>query len=157
MEQIVESCFAQTDNAELKDSIEDTDQNAERHGNDDNDGRASDSFLAGKPGDLLHLADAFAEVLTDSLEETGLLFLLRLFDFFFVQFCHNTILSTLLGFLVQGVFAAETAVLVHFKSVRIILLIFLRVIISLLAFGAGECNFDSHLSAPPDRNSGLAR
>ena len=50
--------------------------------------------------------------------------------------------------------AAETAVLFHFKSVRIILLIFLCVIIPLLAIGTSECNFDSHLSAPPNRNSG---
>ena len=44
----------------------------------------------------------------------------------------------------QCVLAAETAVLFHFKSVRIVLLVFLCVIISLLAFSAGECNFDSH-------------
>ena len=40
--------------------------------------------------------------------------------------------------------AAETAELVHFKSVRIIFLIFLCVIIPLLALSAGECDFDSH-------------
>ena len=44
----------------------------------------------------------------------------------------------------QGVFAAEAAVLVHFKSVRITLLVFLSVIVSLLAFRAGERNLDSH-------------
>ena len=136
MEQIVESCFTQSNNTEFKDGIKNTDQRTECYGHDDNDGRALGGFLAGKPGDLLHLADALAEELADSLKETGLLFLLRLFDFFFVQFCHNTILSTLLGFLVQGVFAAETAVLVHFKSVRIILLVFLCVIIPLLTFRA---------------------
>ena len=41
-------------------------------------------------------------------------------------------------------FAAETAVLVHFKSVRIILLVFVCVIISLLALGACQCDLDSH-------------
>ena len=52
----------------------------------------------------------------------------------------------------QSVLAAETAVLFHLKSVRIVLLVFLCVIISLLALGACEGNFDSHnLSAPPDR------
>jgi hypothetical protein len=51
---------------------------------------------------------------------------------------------------VQSVFATETAVLVHLKSVWIVLLVFLCVIISLFAFRANQCNFDSHLSAPPN-------
>ena len=44
----------------------------------------------------------------------------------------------------QSVFAAETAVFVDLKSVRIVLLVFFSVIVSLLAFRAGERNLDSH-------------
>ncbi len=40
---------------------------------------------------------------------------------------------------------AELTVLVQFKSVRVILLILDRVVISLLAFAASECNFYSHI------------
>ena len=41
--------------------------------------------------------------------------------------------------------AAEFTVLVHFKSVRVILLILDRVVISLLTFTASECDFYSHI------------
>ncbi len=40
--------------------------------------------------------------------------------------------------------AAEFAVLVHFKSVGVILLVFLCVVVSLLAFAARQCDFNSH-------------
>lgn len=43
------------------------------------------------------------------------------------------------------VFAAEPAVLVHFKSVRIVLLILFCIIISLLALTASHGDSDSHL------------
>jgi hypothetical protein len=46
---------------------------------------------------------------------------------------------------VQGVLAAEAAELVQLDSVRVILFVFHRVIISLLAFRAGKGNFDSHV------------
>jgi len=42
------------------------------------------------------------------------------------------------------VFAAEPAVLVHFKPVRIILLVFGCIVISLLALAASQCDSDSH-------------
>ena len=49
--------------------------------------------------------------------------------------------------------AAILAILHEFQSVRVIFLVFLGVIISLLAFAAGESHFDSciisHLAAPP--------
>jgi len=43
------------------------------------------------------------------------------------------------------VFAAEPAVLVHFKSVRIVLLILRGVVVSLLALTASQGDSDSHL------------
>ena len=44
----------------------------------------------------------------------------------------------------QSMLAAETAVLVHFKSVRSVLLVLDSVVVALLAFLARESNFDSH-------------
>ena len=44
----------------------------------------------------------------------------------------------------QGVLSAEPAILVHFKSVRVIFLVFHCVVVALLAFCASECNFYSH-------------
>ncbi len=62
-------------------------------------------------------------------------------------------MSSLLCFLVQGVLTTETAVLVHFKSIRSIFLVFLCVVITLFALSACQCDFDScfisHVSAPP--------
>jgi hypothetical protein len=46
--------------------------------------------------------------------------------------------SSLLGFPVERVLAAESAVLVHFDSVGIVLLVFLGVVITLFAFCARE-------------------
>ena len=39
---------------------------------------------------------------------------------------------------------AEPAVLVHFNSVRIVLLVFERIVVPLLAFGASECDLYAH-------------
>jgi len=43
------------------------------------------------------------------------------------------------------VFTAETAEFLHFNSVRVIFLIFDRVVVSLLAFAASECDLYSHI------------
>jgi len=51
---------------------------------------------------------------------------------------------------VNGVFAAEPAVLVHFKPVGGILFVLRSVVIALLAFVTSESYFNSHcVSAPP--------
>ena len=47
------------------------------------------------------------------------------------------------------VFLAEAAVLVHLKSVGVILLVLHGVVITLFALRAGQGNFHSHCSAPP--------
>ena len=53
----------------------------------------------------------------------------------------------------KSVLAAEPAILFKLKSVRVILFVFLRVIVSLLALGAYQSYFDSciisHFAAPP--------
>jgi hypothetical protein len=56
---------------------------------------------------------------------------------------------------VKSVLAAELAVLVHFKPVRVVFLVLLCVVIALLALCARQCNLDSHFSAPPDEISSL--
>ena len=53
-------------------------------------------------------------------------------------------MGELLAFLVQGMLAAEAAVLVHFQSVGVVLLVLHGVVVALLALGAGQGNFDSH-------------
>ena len=45
----------------------------------------------------------------------------------------------------KSVLTAELAVLLHFKSVGVILLILDRVVISLLAFAASECDLYSNI------------
>ena len=95
----------------------------------------------GSPRNLLKLTDS---ILTELLDFVPNSYKHILF--------HLDILSKLLAFFVQSVFAAETTELLKLKSVRIVLLVFFCVIISLLAFSANQCNFDSHsISAPPNR------
>jgi hypothetical protein len=45
---------------------------------------------------------------------------------------------------VNGVFPAEFAIFIHFETIGIILLILDRIVIPLLAFGAGYRNLHSH-------------
>ena len=44
----------------------------------------------------------------------------------------------------HSVLAAEAAVLVHLKSVRVVLLVLHAVVVALLTLGASQGNFDSH-------------
>lgn len=44
----------------------------------------------------------------------------------------------------QSVLAAETAILIHFESVGIVLFVFLRIVVTLLAFAASESDLYSH-------------
>lgn len=52
--------------------------------------------------------------------------------------------SILLGFAMDGVFATEPAIFIHFQSVRVVLLVFHCVVVALLAVCASKCDFDSH-------------
>ena len=51
----------------------------------------------------------------------------------------------------KSVLVTESAVLLHLKSVRIVLLVLLCVVISLFALSASHSNLNSHTLAPPDR------
>ena len=55
----------------------------------------------------------------------------------------------------HGVLTAEAAVLVHFQSVRIVLLVLHGVVVALLALGAGQGNFDSHFGTSHSLKAGF--
>jgi hypothetical protein len=99
---------------------------------------------------LEEATDALEEI-ADALDEAGLILLLYCV-------CHDfTSLSsskkTLLGFLMAGVLLAEAAILVHFKTIGVVLLVLHGIVITLLALGACHRNLDTlircHLWTPP--------
>jgi len=45
---------------------------------------------------------------------------------------------------VNGVLSAESAVLLHFETVRVVLLVFHGIVVSLLALGASQSDFNAH-------------
>jgi hypothetical protein len=45
---------------------------------------------------------------------------------------------------VQGVFTAETAILIELKTIGIVLLVLEGIVVPLLAFGAGKCDLYAH-------------
>ena len=44
----------------------------------------------------------------------------------------------------NGVLSAESAVLLHFETIRVIFLVFHGVVVSLLALGASQSDFNAH-------------
>jgi hypothetical protein len=96
-------------------------------------------LLLGGPDKLGEFALAVFEEFTHSGKNVRL----------FVSFiCHVFLLrffQKLLGFFVKRVFAAELAIFLHFKSVGIVLFVLGCVIVSLLAFRAGESDFNAHI------------
>ena len=61
--------------------------------------------------------------------------------------------ASLLGLVVSGVLLAESAILLHFETVRVVLLVLHGVVVSLLALGASHSDFHAHngtsLKLPP--------
>ena len=61
--------------------------------------------------------------------------------------------TRLLGFLVAGVLLAEAAILVHFETIGIVLLVLHGVVIALLALRAGQAHLNAlircHGLTPP--------
>ena len=101
-----------------------------------NDERVVDRLLTGGPDDLAAFAFQLAEPLADACKETGF--------FRLGFFSHSATSFLLLRLAVQRVLTAETAVLLHFQTVRIVLLVLVRVIVPLLALRAGERNLNAH-------------
>jgi len=52
--------------------------------------------------------------------------------------------SSLLRLVVGGVLSAESAVLLHFETIGVILLVLHGVVVSLLALGASQSDFNAH-------------
>ena len=52
--------------------------------------------------------------------------------------------NALLRLVVDSVLLAESAILLHFETVRVVLLVFHAVVVSLLALGASQCDFHAH-------------
>ena len=121
---------------ETEHEVENPDENADHDNAGQNDQRVIHRLAAGGPDDLAALALQFAEPLADTCKETGL--------FRFGFFSHEATSFLLLRLAVQRVLPAETAVLVHFQTVRIVLLVLLCVIVSLLALGAGQRDLNAH-------------
>ena len=122
--------------AEIEYEVKDPDKDTDDDNAGDNDKRIVHCLLAGGPDDLAALAFQFAEPLANPCKETGLLNL--------GFFSHEATSFLLLRLAVQRVLPAETAVLVHFQTVGIVLLVLVCVIISLLALRAGERDLNAH-------------
>ena len=122
--------------AETEHDIEDPDENTDNNDAGNDDQRGVYRLLAGGSDDLAALAFQFAEPLANTRKEPGLLRL-----GFFRRAATSFLL---LRFAVQRVLPAETAVLVHFQTVGIVLLVLVCVIVSLLALSAGERDLNAH-------------
>ena len=53
-------------------------------------------------------------------------------------------MASLLSLVVNGVLSAESAVLLHFETVGIVLLVLHGIVVSLLALGASQSDFNAH-------------
>ena len=125
---------------EIKHADHDAHQHDERK---DRKGIGS-KFLFGGPGKFLYLAEHLAEEFADPGKQPGTLRLL-LGDFLlFVLLVRHRYSPRLLRFFVHGMLTAETAVLAELQAVGIVLLVLEGVVVSLLAFGAGQGDLNAH-------------
>ena len=120
---------------ESNDPVKDADGHRKDHNSGQNNRRVVQDLLFRRPDDLLDLALLVAEELADPGEER------LLFSFF----CHAVLLPLLFGFFVKGVFLAESAILVHLKSVGVVFLVLHGIVVALLAFGASQSDFYPHV------------
>ena len=126
----------QSVNADLSDKIEQPDEDADGDNAADNDRGVLQNLLRGGPDDLLQLAAKLTEVLGNLAP--GSLEPVFLFDF------SHELRASLLGLVVSGVLSAESAVLLHFETVGVILLVLHGVVVSLLALRASQSDFNAH-------------
>ena len=151
---------AQTDDRAGEERIESEEDRSDDDDDHENDGGIDRDVLRCDPDDLLEFRLKSAEPSGDSGAERRLVrfrfcsffrSLIDLFGFFgggFFDVSHFLLLS-LFRFSVQRVLAAETAILVHFETIGIVLFVLFRIVVTLFAFTASESDLDSHLSAPP--------
>ena len=140
MEQVLEGI-----NTKTGDDVEQPDKYAhEQNGNEDDQG-VLQYLLRGGPYDLLQFATQLTEVSADVAPGSDE-------PIFLFDFCHCS-WASLLRLVVSGVFSAESAVLLHFETVRVILLVLHGVVVSLLALRASQSDFYAHngtsLKLPP--------
>ena len=126
----------QSVNEELGDKVEQPNENADDQYTSQNHQSVLQDLLRGGPNDLLQLAAELTEVLTDLAPD----FLEPIFFFDFSHFLG----ASLLGLVVGGVLSAESAVLLHFETVGVILLVLHGVVVSLLALRASQSDFNAH-------------
>ena len=119
----------------LCDEVEHPDENTNHNDTGNDDQGVLCHLLGGRPHHLLQLALQLAEVSGDGTP--GSLEPVLLFNF-----CHCPF--SLLGLVVNRVLLAESAVLLHFETVGIVLLVLHSVVVSLLALGASQSDFHAH-------------
>ena len=131
-------------NAEPSNEVEQPDEYADEKHTSADDQSVLDNLLGGGPYDLLQLAAELTEVATDGTDGS-------LEPVFLFYFCHFG--PSLLSLVVNGVLLAESAILLHLKTVGVVLLVFHGVVVSLLALGASQSDFNAHngtsLNLPP--------
>ena len=131
--------------ADLSHEVEQPDENADSDNATGNHQGVLQYLLGSGPNDLLQLTAELTEVLANTAPGSCEPILL-------LSFCHFC-WTSLLGLVVSGVLSAESAVLLHFETVRVVLLVLHGVVVSLLALGASQSDFNAHngtsLNLPP--------
>ena len=126
----------QSVNTKAGNEVEQPDENTDYDNTANHDQGVLQDLLGGGPYDLLQLAAELTEVLGNlapgSLEPV-----------FLLDFCHDCGAS-LLGLVVSGVLSAESAVLLHFETGGVVLLVLHGIVVSLLALGASQSDFNAH-------------
>ena len=125
----------QSSDADLSHEVEQPDEYAHDDNAYQDDQGVLQDLLGSGPNDLLQLAAELTEVL-------GSLAPGLLEPVFLLDFCHFG--TSLLGLVVSGVLSAESAVLLHFETVGVVLLVLHGVVVSLLALGASQSDFNAH-------------
>jgi hypothetical protein len=135
----------QSVNTDLGNKVKHPDEDADDQNAANNDGSILQNLLMGRPDDLLQFAAQLTEVLAGFAP--GSLEPVFLFDF------SHELRASLLGLVVSGVLSAESAVLLHFETVGVVLLVLHGVVVSLLALRASQSDFNAHngtsLKLPP--------
>ena len=123
-------------NADLGNEVEQPDEHADCHDAAGDDGGVLQHLLGSQTTFFSSLRSSRKYFLT--LPQV----LLNQFSFL----TSAMIRASLLGLVVNGVLLAESAILLHFETVGVILLVLHGVVVSLLALGACQDNFVSHSS-----------
>ena len=137
-------CADQGINTNLSNKVKQPNEDTDGDNAAYNNGCILQNLLGGGPNNLLQLTAELAEILADlapgSLEPV-----------FLFHFSHDG--ASLLSLCVSGVLLAESAILLHFETVRVVLLVLHGVVVSLLALRASQSDFHAHngtsLKLPP--------